>query len=104
MVLNLRSSIQDHNQKMTMKMVWMKMMSKEKHYVVLVVKTMHLMNSGSAVTYVRYGSMGSVLKSLLPGLSISSSTSVPAAVARELEFKICGTFRSTSIKWRCWKV
>lgn len=81
MVLNLRSSIQDHNQKMTMKMVWMKMMSKEKHYVVLVVKTMHLMNSGSAVTYVRYGSMGSVLKSLLPGLSISSSTSAHLAPA-----------------------
>lgn len=62
-------------------MVWMKMTSKEKHCVGLAVKTMHLMNSGSAATYVRYGSMGSVLKSLLPGLSISSSTSAHLAPA-----------------------
>lgn len=62
-------------------MVWMMTTSKEKHYVGLVVKTMHLMNSGSAVTSVRYGSMGSVLKSLLPGPSISSSTSAHLAPA-----------------------
>lgn len=81
MVPSLRPSIQDHSQKMMMKMVWMKMTSKEKRYVGLVEKTMHLTNSGSAVTYVRYGSMESVSKSLLPGLSISSSTSAHLAPA-----------------------
>lgn len=80
MDLNPKPSIQDHNQKMRMKMAW-KMTSKEKHYVGLAAKTMHLTNSGSAVTYVRYGSMGSVLKSLLLGQSISSSTSAHLAAA-----------------------
>ena len=44
-------------------------------YVVHVVRTMEQTNSGFAVTSVRNGSMGSVLRSPLLGLSTSSNTS-----------------------------
>ncbi|KAK4410487.1 PHD finger protein ALFIN-LIKE 4 [Sesamum angolense] len=90
--LKLRENIRRHNQRM-MKRVWMrkKKMSMERPCVVPVERTMHRTNSGYAVTYVRNGFMESVSRLLLLGLSISSSTSVPHAVTRELARSIkCG--------------
>lgn len=46
-------------------------------------KTMHQMNFGFAVTYVRDGSMASVLRSLLRGLSTSSSTNAHRVLIKE---------------------
>lgn len=48
-------------------------------------RIMHLMSSGSAVMSVRNGSMESVSRSLLQGLSILSSTNVHHAATREHE-------------------
>lgn len=64
---------------------WKKKMMRSmgRHYVVLVEKTMLLMNSGFAVTSVRSGFMESVLRSPRLGLSILSSTSAHLAATRE---------------------
>ncbi|KAK6120383.1 hypothetical protein DH2020_045863 [Rehmannia glutinosa] len=47
-------------------------------------KTTHLTNFGSAVTYARDGSMANVLRSLLLGLSTSSTTNALRVVTRDL--------------------
>ena len=57
--------------------------SMERHYVVLVEKTMPLMSSGFAVTSARSGSMENVLRSPQLGLSISSSTNAHLAATKE---------------------
>lgn len=46
-------------------------------------RTMAQTNFGFAVTYVRDGSMVSVLRSLLPGLSTSSTTNALHVVTKE---------------------
>ena len=57
--------------------------SMERHYVVLVEKTMPLMSSGFAVTSVKSGSMENVLRSPQRGLSILSSTNAHLAATKE---------------------
>lgn len=59
------------------------MRSMERLYAVHVVRTMLPMNSGFAVTSVKSGFMGSVLKSHLLELSILSNTSAQIAATKE---------------------
>jgi hypothetical protein len=71
---------------MRMRKVWKRKMmrSMEIHCAVLVERIMQLMSSGFAVTFVRSGSMGSVLRSPQQGLSILSSINAHLAAIREL--------------------
>ena len=62
--------------------------SMAKPYVGHVVKIMHQMNFGFAVTSVRSGSMVSVLRSPLQELSILSSTNARHAAIRELALEM----------------
>ena len=54
----------------------------------LVERTMLQMSSGFVATYVKSGSMASAWRSLLPGLSTSSSTNAHHAATRELDLDI----------------
>lgn len=92
-LLNLANCQRVYSQRRRMR-DWMRRMRKsmEIPYVGHVERTMLQMSSGFVVTYVRNGSMENVWKSLQPGLSTSSSTSVPPAATRELGLDTRGGF------------
>jgi hypothetical protein len=87
---SLRENIRKlHRQRTKMRSwMWKMKMSMERPCVEPVERTMHQTNFGFAVTSARSGSMASVWRLLLLGLSILSSTSAHHAPTRELALDI----------------
>lgn len=96
---NLRGNIRKlHRQRMKMRSWTRKTkMSTERPCVEPVERTTHQTNFGFAVTSARSGSMASVWRLLLLGLSILSSTSAHHAATRELALDIAQGMRSLSL-------